>query len=169
MSTPSVINNDLAINGLLTCTNFRAPPLSIGDPAVVGSPGAYVGAQKLGQQFQKEYAQPSAQAAAVETKVIHVTRGATGVIMDISFGAVVAAIGAATAVFDLLKNGVSILSAQITLDSSTAAYVLKAGTLSSTTTVVGDVFELKVVSATAGGGTLAKGLFARLCVREDPV
>lgn len=170
MATPNYFNSDLVVNGNLTVTGGFVPPkASIGDVSIAaGSSGAYVQAAKLQQQFQKEYCQPSAQTAAVETKVIHVTRGATAVIQDIVFGAVVANIGAATVVLDLLKNGASILTAQITLTSATAAYALVSGVLASTSSVAGDVFEVKVVSATAGGGTIAKGVFARFTTREDP-
>jgi hypothetical protein len=67
---------------------------------------------------------------------------------------------------DLRKNGTTVLSAVITLNNANTARVAVAGALSVTTLVAGDVLE--VVTATAGGGTLATGVFAIVTVNEMP-
>jgi hypothetical protein len=66
---------------------------------------------------------------------------------------------------DLQKNGVSILSAPVTLNSSGTNYVSQAATISSAGLVAGDVLEVVTV-ATAGGGTLPTGVFAAARITE---
>ena len=66
---------------------------------------------------------------------------------------------------DLLKNSVSILTAAITLDSGQNAYQLVAGTIDTTALAVGDVLEIDI-TATAGGGTLGKGVFCYVDLHE---
>jgi hypothetical protein len=138
---------------------------TIGDPAVAA--GANVAASKLEHQYEPVYRQESGTTAATGRQVLHVVKGATGTIMDFRVGAVTAAIGGATATFDLKKNGSTILTGTIGLDSSTAAFALKtpAG-YTSTALVAGDVLEVHVTAVAAGGGTLAVGLFAQLVLRE---
>lgn len=155
---------DLLINQL-SCTQLSMSQASITDAMVVAAAG--VQASKLQHQYTHAYSQPAANSAAVERKVTHVVRGATATILDFKVGATTAALTGATATFDLWKNGVSVLTGTITLDQNTAAYALKAGTFASTSSVAGDVWEIVVSAVAAGGGTLAKGLFAYLTLRED--
>jgi hypothetical protein len=99
----------------------------------------------------------------------HVVYGAAGTIVAFAAGSIAIAVGAATVVVDLLKNGASILSGTITLDSGNTVRVLEAAPgFSSTTLVAGDILEAKIVSATAGGGAIPVGAFFRLVVDEDP-
>lgn len=162
---------DLYVGGSLSCKTFAPPAGCIGDSAVEASPGAglAIQASKLQQQYTKTYSQPGASNAAVERKVVHVVEGATATIQSFQVGARVAAIGAATATIDLQVNGTSILTATISLTSATAAYALvtPAG-YTSTSLTQGNVVEVVVSAATAGGGTLAQGLFAQVEIREDP-
>jgi hypothetical protein len=60
------------------------------------------------------------------------------------------------------------LTATISLTNSIAAYALVAAAgFSFTSWVAGDVIEAKI-AATASGGTLGKGVFCNLHMREDP-
>jgi len=160
-----IVNNDLLVTGTVSAKALTLTNASITDANVVAAAG--VQASKLQHQFTQCYAQPGANNATVERKVIHVVRGATGTVLEFKVGARVAAIGAATATLDLYKNGTTMLTGTISLTSATAAYILLAGTLASSSLAVGDVLEAVVTAATAGGGTLAIGLFAYLTLRED--
>jgi hypothetical protein len=91
--------------------------------------------------------------------------GASATINSFKAGSVTACVGAATITVDLKKNGTSVLSAPITLNSSSTAYVVQSGTVTTTSLVAGDVLEV-VVTATAGGGTLGNGVFAVAQVDE---
>lgn len=123
-------------------------------------------ADKLTHAHRAVYAQGSAVSAAAATQVIYVVVGATGTIEAVKAGAVVPAVGAATATVDIKKNGTTILSAPISLSSAQTARQLVSGTISDDDVVAGDVLEI-VVTATAGGGTLAQGLFAMVDIFED--
>ena len=80
-------------------------------------------------------------------------------------GCVTACIGDSTIEVDLLKNGVSVLSAAIEIDSGDADYAAVAGTVSSASVVAGDVLEV-AITVTAGTGTLGEGVFAALTLEE---
>lgn len=135
------------------------------------APVAGWGYEVVEQKFQKNYAQESATSCADEARVVHVARGASGTVLGVEIGAVVANIGAAVVDVDVLKNGVSILTGgtPVQIDSGDAAYAIVAGSLDAAEIayVVGDVFEVSI-DGTAGGGTLAKGVFCNLTLQELP-
>lgn len=158
------IPNNVQVQGSLTCNSFNAPSGCVNNAAVLG--GANVDASKLNRRLQPVYRQPSASPAAVDQQALHIAHN-PGTVVNVDVGAIVANLSPATVVFDLLKNGASILGSPITLDNTTPAYALKAGTIAAAPCNAGDVFEAKVVSATAGGGTLAKGIFLRLTIEEQ--
>src|SRR4051812_30646721 len=92
------------------------PANSVGDAQVATPPaaGQGVAANKVIHQHEITYAQESATNAASEKKTIHVCRNA-GTLLDFRAGAVVLLTGADTCTVDLLKNGVSVLTAVISL------------------------------------------------------
>jgi hypothetical protein len=68
---------------------------------------------------------------------------------------------------DLKKNGVSILTSVITLDSGNTNRVVEAGTISGDGTLAaGDWLEV-TIAISAGTGTLATGVYAELILNED--
>ena len=103
-----------------------------------------------------------------DTRVIHVVKGATGTIVSFSAGAITACVGDASVDVDLYLNGVSVLSAAITLDNTDSDYDVTEGTLSTTAVTSDDVLSVVV---TIDNGTypagVARGLFAELRVNED--
>lgn len=121
--------------------------------------GAGIDASKLDHLFEAAYAQESATACADEIRVVHVAR-AIGAVVDFTAGNIVSGIGAATVDVDLLKNGGSILDAAIELAAAApAAYGIVDGVIDTAAYAADDVFEISI-DGTAGGGTLAKGVFA---------
>lgn len=161
MGQPIVIPSDVLINGMLSFGGNGAlslPTGSVGNTQIAALAG--IDASKVIHFISKCLSQGSTATASAQSGVIHVAKGA-GTIQAFRAGSVVANIGAAACTVDLKKNGSSILSSTIALNSSISAYATVAGTISHTTYVAGDVFEW-VVTATAGGGTLALGLFAQL-------
>ena len=128
--------------------------------------GAGIAASKQEHGHRIVHAQESASPAADETIPVHVVHGTTGTLKAIKAGAVVAATGDATCTIDLLKNGVSILTGKISIDSGDAAYALVAGVIDTAALAVGDVLEIEV-DGTIGTGALAKGVFAYVDLEED--
>ena len=160
----NVLDGDWLFRGLVKFAALVIPNGSVTDAMVAALAG--IAATKLQHVHRQEYAQGSASNAAAATQVIHVVLGSTATVVTIKAGAVVPAVGAATATINLYKNGSTILSSSITLNSSQSARQLVSGTIASAGLVAGDVLEV-VITATAGGGTLAQGLFVTVDIFED--
>ena len=163
-TTQSYHDGNLYVQGSFSCTTFTPPASCITNAAIIAAAG--IDATKVVHQHVKSYEQESATTDVSESRTVHIAYAA-GTIVDFRAGNVVAHVGAATTTFDLLKNGTTVLTGVISTSSANAAYALVAGTISSAAYVAGDVLEVRTV-ATAGGGTLAKGAFARLVLRENP-
>jgi hypothetical protein len=128
------------------------------------SADAAIATVKMLHKHRKTFAQANT-AASAETRVVHIVEGATGTIKAIKAGSIAVCSGNAAITVDLKKNGASVLSAVITLDSGNTARVAEAGTLSSTAVVAGDCLEI-VVAVNAGTGVLGTGVYADLEVDE---
>jgi len=164
MAPPTIFPGDVHIRGSLCPTSLSPPDGCIDDDAVQAAAG--IKASKLQHQHRVGYAQESATLAADESRVLHTVFGATGTIENFEAGSVVACTGTDKVEIDLLKNGVSILTAKITLDSTSTAYIVVEAAIATATLVDGDVLEVSI-DATAGTGVLAKGVFVSLTVHED--
>lgn len=159
----SVLYGDMYVSGNLTSKSYTPVAGSITDDAIESAAG--IQASKLEHRHEITYAQDSTTDATVERKVMHVVYGTTGTLIKFRVGSVSVASGGGNAVVDLLKNGVSVLSATITLDGTNTAYVPEdASGYTSTSLVAGDVLEFKLTSAAA---TKPKGVFAQLILDED--
>ncbi len=162
----TTFDGDVFVRGTIYSSAQTYPAGSILDAAIAS--GANIGAAKL--QFQRKIIYvnaASATSATAETKVVFICNAAAGAtVVSFRAGCAVANIGAATVTVDLKKNGTTILSAPISLSSSQAAYAAVAAAFASTALVTDDVLEV-VITATAGGGTLGKGLFAELIIKEN--
>ena len=158
-------DDDILFRGYVSLTGgVNLPAASVADANVAAD--AAVAATKLQHQHRAAYAQESATGAASESRTIHVVVGATGTLQKFSAGCVVANIGDDTVTVDLHINGVTALSAVITLSSSESAYDVVDATLSTTAVTVDDVLEV-VITAVHATGTLGKGVFASLDLFED--
>lgn len=157
------IEGDVAVTGTLVAIGgLSVPDGSIDADAIEAAAG--IEYTKLEHEHRAAHRQSGTPASA--TDGIAVIRGATGTLLSVKAGTVVACIGAATITVDVKKNGTTVLSGVITLDSTNTARVAEAGTLSVTTLAAGDLLEVVVV-ATAGGGTLGTGLFVEVRWAED--
>ena len=128
--------------------------------------GAAISASKLEHQHRAVYAQESATTAAAETLVAHVVKGTNGTLKTFKAGCVTACVGDATITVDLKVNGVSVLTAVVTLDNGQSARELVAGTIDTDSLSADDVIEV-AVTVNAGTGMLGKGVFAYVDVHED--
>ena len=144
--------------------SVNLPSACVGNAQIKTAAG--IDAEKLEHQHRKCYAQESDTTAAAESRVVHVVKGTVGVLQAFRAGCVVANVGDSTITVDLLKNGVTLLTAPISLSSADSAYDVVAGTLASAGVVVGDVLEVAIV-ATVGEGTLGTGVFASLDLHEN--
>jgi hypothetical protein len=166
MGIPLVLPLDLIIQGVCAPATLNIPASTILDAAVNANAG--IQASKLQHQYSHNKSDDFSTTTAVERSVVHTVYGATGTLLRFGVGVTTAAIGAATVTVDLKKNGITILTATITIDSTLAANAVRTGTFVSTGLVAADVLELHITAAVAGGGTLPKGFFSQLILREDP-
>ena len=157
------IDSDVYVNGNLNSLTMSIPAGTITNTAV--NAAADIAATKLEHRSKILYAQESATNAADESRVVYCCYGATGTIIAFEAGSVVVATGNATCTVDLKKNGTSVLSAPITLDSTNTIMVAEAGTVTTTAIADGNVLEV-VIDGTAGTGALAKGIFASIVLDE---
>lgn len=163
MSLAGDFNGDVIVRGALSCTSFRLPVNSVINDSVDAA--ASIETTKLLHQYRPSYGQDSGADAATGRAVLHVAKGA-GSVIDFKVGASTAGTGTASVTVDLKKNGTTVLSADVTLDSATVAFALAAGTISSAAYVAGDVFEWHVKTSSAGSGAKPKGLFLAATFRE---
>lgn len=159
----SQINQDLFVNGTLSCTTLRVPDSTIDDDAIVAN--AAIAATKLEHQYQVTQAYESATASADGAYTVAIVKGTTGALVQFEAGCVVPATGSDTCTVDLKKNGTTVLSAPITIDSSTVARTPSQGTFASTTLADGDWLEV-AFDYTSTGGTAPKGVTGTLTWRE---
>lgn len=165
MADTSRHEGDHHFTGAVTIGGTLAVPAnSVGDNAIPA--GAGISATKLEHRHQITYAQPNT-AATSETRAIHVVYGATGTTLAVKAGSIAKAVGDATVTVDVKKNGTTILSGVITLDSGNTNRVAESGTVSVPGLVAGDLLEIVTV-ATIGTGTLPTGVFVNVVIDEDP-
>ena len=141
----SRVDGDLIVSGQLSAQNMSLPASSVGDTQFKSADP--LTAAKQQHQHRANYAQESGTTSATEARVMHVVKGATGSVVQFEAGSVTVCVGAATIVVDLLNNGVSILSAPITLDSGNSVRVAEAGTIASAAVVDGDVLDFDALLA----------------------
>lgn len=166
MANGIVVTGDLHVTGRLTAGSATLPASSVGNTAVDAS--SPIAASKTQLRLRQVYSQESATTAADESRTVHVAQAA-GTVVGFSCGCIVANVGDSTVKFDLKKNGTTVLTGQVTVDSGDAAYAVLDGTLDGGQIdyVADDVFEI-LIDATVGTGTLGKGAFAVAVFDEDP-
>jgi hypothetical protein len=142
------------------------PPATVTNASFTSDPSLALAATKQEHQFQLRHSQVHASDATAERRVLHLVRGLTGDSIEFECGNVIAATGNSTVTIDVYKNGTTILSAPVVLDNANTAYAKESGTISVAALAAGDVIEI-VQTISAGSGTLPRGVFAQLTIRED--
>ena len=165
MATPDTIFADKIYTGAVTFSQAPTLPADTISNDTHVKTGINVQVAKLEHLFKALLAQEAATLAANDNKVVHHVQAA-GTVLEFKAGCVVSAIGDSTVAVDLLKNGVSILSAAISLAAADpAAYGQKTATISSAAVVADDELSIKF-TVTAGTGTLPKGIWAQVRLKE---
>jgi len=99
----------------------------------------------------------------VSVHVIHRSIRQAGTVRG--FGAGLVTPGSASSMtFDLLKNGVSILSAPVTVTNASTARAINAATIASPTLAAGDLLSIQLTVSTSTG---AQGPFAQVDLEES--
>lgn len=158
----SKIDGNLVVTDNINCKTLTAREGGITNAAIAAA--AAIAATKIQKPRLLRYWK--AGTAASESVPIYVCLGATATLQSIKVGSIAIAVGSATVTVDLKKNGTTVLSAVVTLNSANTARVAVDGTITVPGAVVGDFYEL-VITATAAGGTIPTGLFVEVEVFED--
>lgn len=159
----SILPGDVVIGGNLSAGSITLSALSVTDAKVASA--ADIAATKLRHQHREMWQQPNT-AATAETRVLHVAYG-DGDIIAVQAGSIAKAVGDSTVTIDIKKNGTTILTGTIQLDSSNANYTPESPSLATLTYVAGDVFTAHI-TISAGTGTLPTGAYVGLTVNEKP-
>ena len=158
------IDGNLYVAGQLTVDKFDPPDGCVGDQQMDVSD--QVDTDKQRHLHPKTHGQMDGGSVYEEIVCVHVALAA-GSVEQFQAGMRVAATGNSTVTVDLKKNGTSILSDIIDLDSTVTAYTQVVAGIDSTLQAyaIGDVFEI-VVLAVDGTGTPGQGLFAQVTFNE---
>ena len=152
---------DLHILGRLSAVSMSVPADSIGSDSVDADDP--IQSEKLEHQYTLTHRQPGSVAAITADK-IHIARGA-GTIESVQVLTHTAPAAANSYTVNVKKNGTTILSSVVTVDNSTTANTVVNATLSVTTFVAGDYFEVNIVSA--AGTSWGTGLIVQVVIREN--
>lgn len=164
MTVVATYQGDVLVQGRLVPKYLTMPAdaISLDDQFESGKNFA---ADKFEQRFFPSWAQPNS-ASTTETRTLFVARRA-GVINEVVAGSIAIAIGDSTVTVDVLLNGVSILSAAITLDNANVARTPESGVIPGSGVIAADDWVEVVIVATIGTGTLPTGVFVQLEVDQD--
>ena len=134
--------------------------------------GANVAASKVQHKHRKTFSQSGTVVAAMSpihvvtaTTLMVAGQAATANAIAFRAGVIAPCTGNATITVDLQKNGVSLLTAPITLNSASVARTSYAGTITAGSLVAGDWLDV-VATVSAGTGALGSGLLVQLEVDE---
>lgn len=160
----NTLDGDLYVRGRLKADAIVLTDASVGDAQM--DPDNPPAAEKLQHQHQKQYAQKKGTSTVADAgTVVHVAAG-TGAVEAVTCGVAVAVTGDYVVTVGVKKNGVSILSSTLSLDSGNVAYTgQEFGTLATTAYNAGDVFEVSV-SVAGTTGAPGQGVFAQVTFRE---
>ena len=164
MATPSRLEGDHHINGHLTMKTGALPAGTITNAMVNDSAAIAVGKQQ--HQYEKGWADLVATTITAKEVVLHIVHGTTGEILAFKGGAVVAPQTTEVWNIDLHKNGTTVMTTGIVLNSSATSYEIISGTIGTTALAAGDVLEA-VITETTGTGTAPDGVFVEVILKED--
>ena len=170
MAVVQTIDGDVIVNGNLAMGSVTLPDSNIIDAMVSGS--ADIGAAKVRHQHAVMYTVNTGTDVVTATRVIHIAKG-DGVIAAVEVVCETAPTGGDKD-FDVnIHKGnaggayATILSGDITMNSSSVARTIQTGTLSTTTYLDGDQF--KIIITTGGStGTQGKDVCVILWLQEKP-
>lgn len=163
MARRSVVEGEYLYRDAITFVTAPAVPASsFGNTEFDGTDP--LATAKQVHRYVRSLSQAHGSAAAAERRIVHRCHGA-GSIVAVRVGVAVACIGDSTITVDVKKNGTTVLSAPVVLDSGNLAYTAEGGALSVTTTAADACLEV-IVTVSAGTGTLGQGLSVDVIVDE---
>lgn len=164
MAGAAAILGDITCDRIFVGKGATLPAATINAGHIVAAAG--IEATKIQQQIRRRIEIEAATTVTTSKRGIHLQQGVGSLVRFRAYLADANA-GAATITVDLLKNGVSVLDAPLSFDSGDADYAILEGVFDTPIAALAadDRFEVDIV-ATAGGGTVGKGLVCELIVND---
>lgn len=165
-----LFNNDVHVNGALSCKSFNAPAGSITASDIQAAAG--IEATKVIHQFALHVAQAPGTAIVAATTLLH-TLHADAELVAIEAMTPTPATGTdRTVSIDLQKGNMggsfaTVLTAPILLDDDTTARTPVVGAIASPTLTDGDSLQV-VVTVAGSNANQAQGLLVTVTLREEP-
>ena len=156
MSTVLNLDGDANIRGSLVVTTLAIPSGTVVNDDV--NAAAAIATSKMLHHHTRTVAIESDTSNTDQAWPVHLVHGATGTLISFECGQIVTANGSSCNM-DVLLNGVSVLSAAVTVGTA-AGTTIVAGTLSTTAITDGDVLQISFDQSTSG--TAGKGAFGTL-------
>lgn len=163
MAAPVVFPQDVVVQGRLSVGLLTLPNSSITNEKVAADAG--ITASKLQHQNVVAVHQAGNVPSVNQSGMLYMGY-AQGSILSMRAGALSNFTGNAAVTIDIRKNGVTVLSSNMTIDIGTDAFDYTVGTLSVTAYNPGDVFTFHI-TVNAGNGTLGNGTFIQMITREN--
>lgn len=164
MALVATFPGDVAIYGaLIGVTEFAYPDGSIVNADI--SPAAAIEAIKLQRSLRLTISQSGT--AATATYTLAVVKGATGTVTHVTCSNLIDCVGLSTVTVDVQKNGVTILTAVITLDVATGDLGEENGVIAVPDLVDGDVLTVIITANANGTDPLATGVLVQVDMDED--
>jgi len=166
MAEPFVIPGDLIIRGETVMQGGGDMPTgSVGNDQVEAAAG--IDPTKLGHLHVVTRYFGSHTTDAAASRIVAHNAYVAGTLVAFVAGSTVAATSTGTATIEFKKNGTTVLSAAVVLDSGNTAFVVEAGTVSVSAYVAGDTFEAEITAVS--GSTVPKGVFFRAVFSEGAI
>jgi len=160
----NTIHGDLAVAGdIVGVQHIAYPPGDIENIDISAS--AAIEARKCQKSLRLTAFQAGTATSGV--KIIMFVKGATLAFKHFTVTNEVANSGGSIVTVNVKKNGVSILSAVVTLDSTKVAYSENLGTIVTLTAVDGDYVTIEFTVTQSGTDAVAQGVMGQLDYDED--
>lgn len=167
MARSATFTEDVLIAGSLIVTgdNVILPAGKIDNADIAA--GAELDASKLVHYTPVVWSQDGT-AAAVTEQVVYCCQADDGATLKVvEVGCVTVPTGSATATVNVKKNGTTVLTSTVVIDSANSAYTPEAGTISTSAMSKDDVLTVTVTVSVTGTDTGATGLYVLLGVEEE--
>lgn len=155
-------NEDIYVNGTFKANFIQLTANAVGNTQFNASDPLSVTKQE--HLHTRILAQVNGTAATAERRIVHQAFNA-GTILGVQACAIVPCTGTSVVNIDVKKNGVTVLSSTLSLNSTPVAYQQVTGTLSVTTFVAGDVLDI-TITPVAGTGAVGQGVSVALKLAE---
>lgn len=159
----TLATTDFLIGGVIKPYELIIPAATVKNADVKSD--AAIAASKLQRSFPITVSQAGTAVSA--THLVRFCKGTTGTIKHVTVSNITACAGSSEVTVDVKKNGTTVLSAVVTLDSSTAAYSENEGTITVPALADGDYLTIHITATQSGTDALATGVLVQIDIDED--